>query len=71
MVTNEFDPARLKRACELNAANAWMFAKVVHICPDALRTVYGAKPTKTMGEVLGYIDSSRIVGLDDWVLSLS
>jgi hypothetical protein len=71
LVTNEFDPARLQRACELNAANAWMFARVVHISPDALRSVYGDKPTKTMQAVLDYIDSGRIVGLDNWVGGLA
>lgn len=67
LVTNEFDPARLKRACELNAANSWMLTNVVHICPNALREVYGPKPSRTMQEVVRYIDSGRILGLDDWL----
>ncbi len=40
-VTNEFDPARLMRACEALAGNAPMFTQVVHINPAALRAAYG------------------------------
>ena len=72
LVTNEFDPARLKRACELNSGNNLMLTKVVHICPAALRAVYGNQPPEpTMAQVLGYIDSGRILALDDWIASLS
>lgn len=70
MVTNEFDPARLKRACELSAGNSHMLSKVVHICPDALRAVYGAHAESTMGQVLHYIDTGRIMGLDEWIASV-
>lgn len=71
LVTNEFDPARLKRACELNAGNNWMFSNVVHICPGALRAVYGAQASPTMRQVLSYIDDGRIVGLDRWLARLT
>lgn len=70
MVTNEFDPARLKRACTLNAGHSRMLTHVVHICPDALRAVYGEAPEATMQEVLGLLDSGRIVGLDKWIEGL-
>lgn len=71
LVTNEFDPARLKRACELNSGNNLMLTKVVHICPSAIRAVYGDRPTEsTMAQVIGYIDSGRILGLDDWISGL-
>lgn len=71
LVTNEFDPARLKRACELSAGHTWMLTNVVHICPEALRAVYGEHPEPTMTEVLGYIDSGRIMGLDQWLGTLA
>jgi hypothetical protein len=70
LITNEFDPARLKRACELNAGNSHMLTNVVHICPDALRAVYGEQPEATMGEVVEHLDSGRILGLDAWIASL-
>lgn len=70
LITNEFDPARLKRACELNAGNSRMLTQVVHICPDALRAVYGVDPEGTMKQVMGYIDTRRILSLDDWISGL-
>jgi hypothetical protein len=70
MVTNEFDPARLKRACDNKAGNHPLFANVVHICPDALRAVYGESPEPTMSEVLRLIDVGRIISLDEWVSGL-
>ncbi len=67
MVTNEFDPARLKRACEWTSGNSKMLHRVVHISPAALRAVYGDRPESTMAEVVRYIDNGRIVSIDDWI----
>lgn len=67
-VTNEFDPARLMRACEALAGNAFMFTHVVHINPDALKATYGgAKKDETVGKVLSYIISGRLISLRQWV----
>lgn len=71
LVTNEFDPARLKRACELNSGHSALLTQVVHICPDALTAVYGDQPEATMREVLAYIKAGRIVGLDAWIAGLA
>jgi hypothetical protein len=70
LVTNEFDPARLKRACSISAGHSRMLTHVVHISPDALRAVYGVSPEPTMQEVLALLDQGRIVGLDQWVAGL-
>lgn len=70
LLTNEFDPARLARACEFSAGNAAMFSRVVHINPDVLRAVYGNQPEATMQRVVGFIDHGRIVGVDAWLASL-
>lgn len=66
-VTNEFDPARLKRACERLAANALMFTHVVHISTDALRATYGDHPEPTMRQVLAHIDNGRLISLERWL----
>jgi hypothetical protein len=71
LITNEFDPARLKRACEFNAGNSRMLTTVVHISPDALRAVYGDQPEQSMRQVLNYIDGERIIGLDRWLDNLT
>ena len=70
LLTNEFDPARLVRACEFSAGNAAMFSQVVHIAPDALRAAYGEQAESTMQRALRFIDNGRIVGLDRWLAQL-
>ncbi len=70
LLTNEFDPARLARACEMSAGHTAMFSAVVHINPEALRAVYGERPEATMQSVLNFIDSGRMVGLDTWLSGL-
>lgn len=66
-VTNEFDPARLMRACEKLAVNAPMFTHVVHINTDALLATYGASDEPTMRKVIEYINSGRLISLGDWL----
>ena len=39
-VTNEFDAARLVANATNTQGNAYLFADVVHVCPDALRVVH-------------------------------
>lgn len=70
LLTNEFDPARLVRACEFSAGNAVMFSRVVHINPEALRAVYGDKPEASMRKAVEFIDSGRMIGVDAWLASL-
>lgn len=75
-VTNEFDPARLMRACEILATNAPMFNHVVHINTEALRAAYlevegGPKDTPTIRKVRGFIDEGRLIGLGDWLNGLA
>jgi hypothetical protein len=71
LLTNEFDPARLMRACEASASNAYMFSSVVHISPAALRATYGTQPEGAMSTVLGNIQSGRLIGLDDWLKAIT
>jgi hypothetical protein len=66
-VTNEFDPARLMRACEKLAVNAPMFTHVVHISTDAVRATYGNSAEPTMKRVLDYIDKGRLISLELWL----
>ena len=70
-VTNEFDPARLMRACEKVISNVYMFSHVVHISTDALKATYGDRPEASTRKVLGYIESGRLVSLEKWLLHLS
>ena len=67
LITNEFDPARLARACEAVSKNHHMFTHVVHINPDALRAVYGDKAEASMKRVLEHIERKRLLSLDEWL----
>jgi hypothetical protein len=70
-VTNEFDPARLMRACEALAGNQLMFTDVVHIAPEAIRATYGASSEETMRKVVEYIDQGRLLGVNEWIAKLT
>jgi len=70
LLTNEFDPARLVRACEFSAGNSLMFSNVVHIRPEALLATYGDSPEPTMQRVIEFIETGRIVGVDQWLAHL-
>lgn len=71
LVTNEFDPARLLRACEMTAANHYMFTDVVHICPEGLRAAYGKDCDNSMKQVISLIDSGRLISLDSWITKMN
>lgn len=71
LVTNEFDPARLCRACEQISGNSKVFSSIVHIAPESIRAAYGPSPrTERMRTALSYIDSGRITSLDAWLQTL-
>lgn len=70
-VTNEFDPARLVRACEKLASNASMFTHVVHINTDAVKATYGATDEPTMKRVVDLIDERRLISLESWLKHLA
>lgn len=69
-ITNEFDPARLKRACDQLAGNTRMFSHVVHINTDGLSAAYGETPEPTMRQVLDYIKQDRLISLEQWIKRL-
>jgi hypothetical protein len=70
LVTNEFDPARLKAACEIQYGNAPLFAHVVHVNPRGLEAAYNApatRPSKSALEALEYITAGRLSSLEAWL----
>ena len=77
LATNEFDPARLVRACEVLSGNNPLFSRVVHISTDALKATYGSfanqvpKPQDaTMRKVLEHIETGRLMSLERWLSTL-
>lgn len=67
LITNEFDPARLMRACEKLGTNEYMFAHVVHINTDAIRATYGETKEESAAKVLAHIAAGRLIGFDRWL----
>lgn len=77
-LTNEFDPARLMRACEALFHNHTMFDQVVHISTDAIRAAYGEQPTRisrlrrdSWRQVIEYIENGRLISLEQWLTALA
>lgn len=72
-VTNEFDPARLMRACESMYSNNLMFDHVVHINTNAILATYGdvgriaGRNTDSQRRVMRYIDEGRLISLERWL----
>lgn len=71
-VTNEFDPARLTRACDQLSGNALMFKHVVHINTDAIKATYalsgdGNDEAASMQSVLKHIEEGRLISLERWL----
>jgi hypothetical protein len=70
LITNEFDPARLKAACEIQYGNAPLFADVVHVNPRGLEAAYaapGASPSSSARSTLRYVEKGRLSSLEEWL----
>lgn len=75
-VTNEFDPARLMRACEQLVGNSLMFNHVVHINTDAIKATYGHTTTSkddsaSIRRVLQHIEEGRLISFQEWIDKIS
>jgi hypothetical protein len=67
LVTNEFDAARLKAACERRRQNAPLFTHVVHINPVAVLATYGETDRGSSSLVRAHVDSGRLMSLQSWL----
>lgn len=74
LLTNEFDPARLKAAVERRTVNAALFDLVVHVNPAGVLAAYdaptGKRGRETRDTVRSYVEEGRIVGLEQWLVDL-
>ncbi|BCL14621.1 hypothetical protein [Micromonospora sagamiensis] len=74
LVTNEFDPARLKRACEVRVENALMLTSVVHVQPQGPLVAYqDAVHHKNWSapHVYKHIQTGRLTSLEGWITNLT
>jgi len=67
LVTNEFDAARLRAACERRRQNAFLFTRVVHINPQGHIAAYGDQPRRSAADTRKHIEAGRLIGLSDWL----
>jgi hypothetical protein len=76
LVTNEFDPARLARACDNRRENALIFNAVVHVNLAGPSAAYSA-PVRVSGERGGvanaraHAETGRLVSLEAWLARLA
>ncbi|TDB75238.1 hypothetical protein E1165_11850 [Micromonospora sp. KC723] len=73
LVTNEFDAARLVRACDRRAENSLLLTDVVHVNPNGPKVAYAdvspASKNKCV-DMRRHIESRRLSSLDDWLQRL-
>lgn len=67
LITNEFDAARLKAACERRRQNADLFTSVVHINPEAVMATYGNTTQRSVAAVRDHIKRGRLMSLQHWL----
>lgn len=67
LITNEFDAARLKAACERRRQNALLFTHVVHINPEGVLAAYRDADRGALRAVREHIESGRLMGLQRWL----
>ena len=67
LITNEFDAARLKAACESRRQNALLFTHVVHINPIAVLAAYGSSDRGSANVVRAHMESGRLMSLQTWL----
>lgn len=73
-ITNDFDAARLVRACERRSGNQSQFTDVVHVQPDgpALAYRHGAPDRSDNSSAMyRYIMSGRLLSFEAWVNKLA
>ena len=70
LVTNEFDAARLRAACDRLSGNAFLFSSVVHVNPDGVLAAYGGEGRGAALELPRLLASGRLTSLEAWLTTL-
>jgi hypothetical protein len=70
LVTNEFDAARLRAACERRRQNAPLFTDVVHINPAAVDVVYHDAHSEGAVAIREHIATGRLTSFASWLVQL-
>ena len=67
LITNEFDAARLKAACERRRQNGLLFTHVVHINPEGVLAAYGETGRGAALQIRTLIENGRLMDLTTWL----
>ncbi len=67
LITNEFDAARLKAACERRRQNGLLFTHVVHINPQGVLAAYGESGRGAALQIRTLIENGRLMDLTTWL----
>ncbi|WP_295386504.1 hypothetical protein [uncultured Thiodictyon sp.] len=67
LITNEFDAARLKAACERRRQNALLFTHVVHINPKGMLAAYGESGRGAAKQIRTHVETGRLMDLATWL----
>jgi hypothetical protein len=67
LVTNEFDAARLKAACERRRQNAPLFTHVVHINPEGVLASYANTGRGSANALRAHVENGRLMDLRTWL----
>jgi hypothetical protein len=67
LVTNEFDAARLRAACERRRQNAPLFTHVVHNNPAAVDVVYRDAQSEGAAALRDHIATGRLTSFANWL----
>jgi hypothetical protein len=70
LITNEFDAARLKAACERRRQNAPLFTYVVHINPAGVLAAYASAEQGAVNAVRTHVKTGRLMSLSSWLALL-
>jgi hypothetical protein len=72
LVTNEFDAARLVKACENIQDNAPLFSDVVHVNPGGPQVTYSDSPhNRNVAKMRDHIERGRLASLAGWLDKLA
>ena len=67
LITNEFDAARLKAACERRRQNSPLFTHVVHINPEAVLAAYVDTDSGSVVALRHHVEHERLLSFEKWL----
>lgn len=70
VITNEFDSARLRAACEKQHEGHALFSAVVHVNPEGVAAAFKGD-RDIPPPIFEHIESGRLIGLEQWLRSFT